>query len=203
MTEAHIRIDEGIKRGPRVKRHEVENKARERARSERGTFLPRWSKEQRQAALTDALESLERGETVPDVANRHGIPRSTVEAWLIAGDHEQNPLARSLFYSQQIADCMEGMRTATDPMALAQARDLRRAWAETAAVRDRNFMVKQQVSVDYSVRIDPALIGRAAELLDQMRDVTPTNSVPGHNAALLQPDQPVPVTLDHQQLLDK
>src|SRR3990167_7761079 len=175
MTERHLRIDEGIKRGTRVKRHEVENKARERARSERGTFLPKWSKAQRQAALTDALESLERGETVLDVANRHGIPRSTVEAWLIAGDHEQNPLARSLFYSQQIADCMEGMRTATDPLALAQARDLRRAWAETAAVRDRNFMAKQEVTmqVNHRVIVKDALADSALTLFKSMRSIAP------------------------------
>ena len=169
VLRRHSRSDEGFKRGPRVKRHEVENSARERARSERGTFLPKWSPEQRQAALADALQSLERGETVLDVANRHGIPRSTVEAWLIAGDHEHSPLARSLFYSQQIADCMEGMRTATDPLALAQARDLRRAWAETAAVRDRNFMVRQEITVDHRVTVDHELSESAIELLNKIR----------------------------------
>lgn len=193
-NEAHRRIDEGLVRGPRVKRHEVENKARDRARSERGTFLPKWSMEQRQAALADALESLERGETVQDVASRQGIPRSTVEAWLIAGDHEQAPLARSLFYAGQIADCMEGMRTATNPMALAQARDLRRAWAETAAVRDRRFMVKQElaVTVDHHITVEHALADSALELFKSVRGV-----------AVAQPNPVIDLQPDTVQQLDK
>jgi hypothetical protein len=68
---------------------------------------------------------------------------------------------------------MEGMRTATDPLALAQARDLRRAWAETAAVRDRNFMQKQEVTmqVNHHVLIEHALADSAMTLFKSMRGV--------------------------------
>ena len=79
---------------------------------------------------------------------------------------------------------MEGMRTASDPLALAQARDLRRAWAETAAVRDRRFMAKQEMNVN----VVPVLLITVA---------------PTPNAALLQAKEPEPVLTIPQQLPDK
>ena len=148
-TEAHVRIDEGIKRGPRtkVKRSLIENAAREQARNTRGMYLTKYTAEQRQAAVNDALNSLQRGETVLDVATRRGIPRSTVESWLIADNSGSE--ASSLFYALQIAEAIDAMRTAQDPLAHARARDIRRAWAETAAVRNRNYMIKQGIEIEH------------------------------------------------------
>ena len=186
-NEAHIRIDEGIKRGPRkrgIKRHLIENAARQRARDNKGQYLAEYTPESRQAAVQDALRSLERGETVLDVATRHKIPRSTLESWLIASNDASE--ARSLFYAWQIAECIDGMRTAGDnPLAHARARDMRRAWAETAAVRDRNFAPKQEVSVVSQIIIEAVLDGHCERLLAKLAPQLPQRIIE------VEPDKPV------------
>lgn len=142
------RIDKGVKR-PRVKRSEVEKETRMLARSSLGRYVTKYTAEQRNAALTEAVHSMEIGIPPEDVAKKHGIPTSTLYSWLISNEVAQE--SRSRFFHFEISQQLEAMSAAQSPLELARARDLRRAWAETAAVRDhvnygpRNFVQVENV----------------------------------------------------------
>ena len=134
------RMDKGIKRGKRtVKTHEVENAARAAARKAHagnGQYVSTYTVAERQAAINDAIHGLSIGIPAEDVAIKHGIPRSTIYSWLL--DNEVAQEHRSRFFHFQIGQQLEAMAVAATPLDLARARDLRRAWAETAAVRDHH-----------------------------------------------------------------
>src|SRR5690348_6522398 len=105
MTATHIRIDEGVKRGPRrkkVKPNELERKARDEA----GQFLTRYSPEVKKAALEEALMAVEAGARVDDVADRHNVPRSTLYSWLI-GDPRAETYRTQFFDGQAMRSIVE------------------------------------------------------------------------------------------------
>ena len=186
MGESHVRIDEGIKRGPRkikpaklpplkLKPSDVENEQRAESRriaqDDKGRIISLYTPEQRQQAVTDALQSLESGLTVADIAKLHNIAPSTLHSWLIADNRAI--AARTLYYSRQIANALEKLDTAETPLELARGRELHRAWITTASVRDHAaFGAKQQLQVDVNqhVTIDAALSLSASSLLEKVRN---------------------------------
>ena len=154
------RIDAGIKRGPKLKPaklphlklkpSDVENEQRREARVARhagtGRLVSLYTPEQRSQAVTDALDSLESGITVADVAKIHGISPSTLHSWLIADNRAIE--ARTLYYSRMVANALERLEAAETPLELARGRELHRAWITTAAVRDaHNFGPKQELTI--------------------------------------------------------
>jgi hypothetical protein len=152
------RIDKGVKR---PKRSKVENETRMVARTKAGQFVTKYTEEQRQAAVTEAVQGLEVGIPPEDIASKHGIPRSTLYSWLIGNDVAAE--ARSRFFHYQIGQQLEAMALAQSPLDLARARDLRRAWAETAAVRDHHsYGQKTHVTVEQ--------VGDLAEKLRRARE---------------------------------
>ena len=171
----HVRIDEGIKRGRRtpriVKTAEVERQAR-RAPGADGRFNSTYPIEQRNAAVLEAANGLEIGILPEDVAAKHGIPRSTLYSWLL--DNQTAQEARSRFFHHKIAQCLDSMEHASDnPLDLARWRDLRRAWAETAAVRDSaNYAPKQEVKVTAEVKMITVLDSLSQSILDRINTVS-------------------------------
>lgn len=145
----HVRIDEGIKRGPRkqrIKPSQIEREVRQRARNNLGKFLPIHTKEQRQAVVADALQLLEAGLTTDDIGRKHGVTGEAVRTWLVAAKEDAAD-ARTLFFSRIQVQLADEIQLAQDPLALARAREGFSAWHKLAQVRDpRNFGPKQEVT---------------------------------------------------------
>ena len=171
----HVRIDEGIKRGPRkpriVKKAEVERLAR-RTPGADGRFNSSYTIAQRNAVVLEAANGLEIGILPKDVALKHGIPQSTLYSWLL--DTETAQQARSRFFHHKLAHCLTQMEVAAEnPLELARWRDLRRAWAETAAVRDSaNYAPKQEVKVTAEVKMITVLDNLSQSILDRINTVS-------------------------------
>ena len=160
-SEAHVRIDEGVKRGPRrkVDRHP---KAQ--------TFLSAYSLETRQRAVNDAIEALERGETTEQIAARHNLPGRTLRAWLLGDDKAES--ARSRMISYELARTISDIGEAQDPLPLARAREEFRAWSWIAERRESR-LYGQRLSVESKQVMDPAsqeLATAAVELLRHFRE---------------------------------
>jgi hypothetical protein len=144
----HDRIDKGVKRGGRqrvVKRSEVEREARQEHDPETGRWLTAYPPEQRAQIILEAIEGLQTGIVPESVAKKHNIPRSTLYSWLLDNSTAQE--ARTRFFHYQVGKALHLMEGADNPLDLARWRDIRRAWAETAAVRDpANYGQKHEVT---------------------------------------------------------
>ena len=140
----HVRIDEGIRRGRRLKPHQVETAERQ-ARSGLGQFLTPYTPEQRQQAVQAALIALETGsETVEQIADKHVIPRATMYSWLVGTEASQ---ARTRFFDEIITRAAEQIETARTPLDLTRAREGVAAWIKVAERRDPRAYGQQQVAV--------------------------------------------------------
>lgn len=156
--EANVRIDKGIKRGPKgmkpaelpklkLKPSTVENETRQLARNAKGQLTTSYSPEQRESAVDAVIDALERGLTVAEIATQHGISVSTLHSWVVADNRATT--ARSTFYARQIANAIGLIEAAPNPLELARGRELARAWHQTAAVRDpANYGPKNYVTIE-------------------------------------------------------
>ena len=79
------------------------------------------------AAIEDAVQSLATGETTAQIAARHGLPKSTLCAYLIADPRAD--AARAALVGQQLTDAIAGLDDASNPLDLARAREQFRAWS--------------------------------------------------------------------------
>lgn len=144
MNEHHYqRIDKGVKR---LKHSQVENEARQRARSDKGTFLPEYPPEIRSQVILEACEGLQRGYPTPEViAVKHNIPRSTVYSWLLVDPRASH--ARDIFFAERIGLHLERIELSSNPLDLARGREAYRAWADIASKRDpANYGIKQEIT---------------------------------------------------------
>lgn len=144
----HVRIDEGVKRGPRTKRNRTKPSDLERkARDEAGQFLTRYSPELRKAAIDDCKLALECGGRIEDIADKHKVPRSTMYSWLI-GEQDAGRL-RTQFFDGQCARALNEIRVAADPLDLTRADKELNGWLKVAAVRDpANYGPKNFVTIE-------------------------------------------------------
>src|SRR3990167_6580215 len=169
MAEAlrpHIRADEGIKRGPKDK-----HKRPKSPKADLGTWVIPPDLDPHQVIERYLTEA-----TTSQIAGQYGLSRKALVKWLREVIPKQWTAVQLVRAHVKLEDGEDGIDASEDSLALARAREQTKAAQFRLTALDPDYAPKQQVSVDYSVRIDPALIGRAAELLDQMRDVTPTNS---------------------------
>ena len=186
-TEAHLRIDEGIKRGPKVKPSDLERQAR----NEAGRFLTVYTPELKAKALEAALTALEAGARVEQVAHSHGIPVSTMYSWLI-GDPRASSL-RSQFFDGQTARNLTEIRYSESPLELARAREELSGWIKVAERRDPTaWAQKQEISVKTEPLSDKdvGLLEDASELLRLFK-------------SKLVPADPLPVALPSNNEQDK
>jgi hypothetical protein len=149
--------------------------ARSQPHKANGTFALKYTPEQRLAIIHGVPDAILSGKTTTQYAKEQGIPSATLRAWIIGDESVEQ--ARGLLLAHELAVRSEIIDNAEDPLTLARGREGFRAWSWIAERREsRLYGQKQEVTVEYNIRIDPALIGRATELLDQMRDVTPTTN---------------------------
>lgn len=137
-----------MKRGPRQKASKVKPSDLERqARNEAGKFLTSYTPELRQRAIDACKLALECGARIEDIADKHGIPRSTMYSWLI-GEQDAGRL-RTQFFDGQCARALNEIRVAPTPLDLTRADKELNGWLKVAAVRDpSNYGPKNHVIIE-------------------------------------------------------
>jgi hypothetical protein len=183
MAEAHIRIDEGVKRGPR-KPHKLRDsiKARDIAGRVAPTIPP---------GLDPAVVLLRylTEERTVDIAASYGVTRPALNMWLLAQAEDgwkQAQVARAISRKEAAEEELDG---APDPLTLARAREkLRGAQWDLERICSRIFGIKQEVTVDinHHVKVEHGLTDQAADLLSRIRGPVAETPKPAI-AAVLQP----------------
>ena len=140
MNEHHYqRMDKGQKRG------ETRQEDRREPRSDKGKSHLYLTPERRAAILAEVPDAIRTGESTTQIAARHGIPASSLRAWLI-GD-EATEQARADLLANELAIRTQDIDDAIDPLSLARAREGFRAWAWIAERREaRLYGQKQEVT---------------------------------------------------------
>ena len=136
----HIRIDEGVKRGPRKPRNSILR--RDPVNGQAMAVIPH---DLLPATVLDRYLSDER---TADIAASYGVKRSRLNQWLLehAEEHwRKAQVARAVTAMENAKDTLE---VAGDPLTLARARELLRAaqW-ELERLFSRLYGQKQEVTV--------------------------------------------------------
>ena len=197
-NESHVRIDEGIKKGPRKPRKSRKTKPSDlekQARNEAGKFLTHYTPETKAKAVREALVALECGARVEEVADKHGVPRSTLYSWLI-GDERAEQL-RTQFFDGQMGRHLAEIESALTPLDLARAREALSGWIKVAERRDfKSYGQKQEVKHTGTVTVTHALQAiaerRQGRIVDQSSDAAP------HTPQVLDVEPLPGTTLDSQ-----
>lgn len=163
MSESHIRIDEGVKRGPRTKDPD-------RTKPLVKKVWTNYPPELRQAVLDDAKTLLAQGWTTAQIGHKHSVPGSTVRFWLLNDkDAEQ---ARDTMFDYELMLRGELIDTAPDALALGRAREGFRYWSFLAERRDAKRYGQRLAVTNQEVPSDETkqLMSQAQELLTLFRE---------------------------------
>ena len=180
-NEAHVRIDEGIKRP--LKR-EMRQDARRRPRTTQGTFSPIYTPERRAQIILGVPDAIRNGITTTQYAKQQNIPASTLKSWIIGSDIIE--AARGEFLALELMLQVEAIDTAQDPLSLARAREGFRAWSWIAERREARLYGQKQ-EITHTVK--PVLIINTSPL-----PVSLPQQI--EDAALLPPISPTPEPSD-------
>ena len=187
MAESHIRIDEGIKRGPRKSRNGI--RRRDPKTGQSAAVIPT------NLLPATVLERYLSDEKTSEIALSYGISRSRLHQWLLehAEEHwRKAQVARAVTALEQSKD---DLASAQDPLTLARAREqMRGAQWELERLFSRLYGQKQEVTVDVRVTIDSTVLEQANTLIGQYKEVSmlssPTDTDEG--VALLSDPTPDP-----------
>lgn len=182
----HVRIDEGIKRGPKKKPGPKPSSPRRN----NGQFLPVLPNDPQ--SIEKALQDYISGATLKQIADQHGVTRQAIYGWLLGelgGEQHSALVTRAL--TARIAKGDETLDTADNPLDLQRGREqARNARLDLERRRSSLYGQKQEVNHTGVVTIANALQGiserrqaqlsdpqrHAAPLLPQVIDVTPEPS---------------------------
>jgi len=135
--ESHVRIDEGVKRGPR---------------NQRSTPI---KPQDGQSAVIPAdldpdavLDLYLTAETTSSIAVQLGVRRHTLVRWLRAQRPEQWKSAQAIRALIRKEDGEDGLQAARDALSLARAREQLRAGQWELERLDREYAVQQHVTVE-------------------------------------------------------
>ena len=152
-NEAHVRIDEGIARGPRKP-----PEARRRSpKADLGTWVI--------PADLNPHEVLERflsESTTSHIAAQYGLSRKALVKWLRATVPLEWKEAQLLRAHCKLEDGEDGLDTANDAISLARAREQAKAAQFRLTALDRDYHPKQELTVTHAV---PLEVSREIELL--------------------------------------
>ena len=162
----HVRIDEGIERGPRPKPNQIETQAR----NEAGQFLTRYTPELKAQAIEKALVVLECGGRIEELADELSIPRATLYSWLIGYDVGR---ARTLFFDGQCAASLDDIARATQPLDLTRAREYLAGWIKVAERRDpRSYALqKAEISINTNGPVSVQILSFAVDAQQQLPQI--------------------------------
>lgn len=178
----HVRIDEGVKRGPRKKVPTVHKRD-----PETGRALAVLPEDLLPAEVIDRYLSDER---TADIAAAYGVKRSRLNQWLL--EHAEEPwrkaqVARAVTAMEQAKD---DLGTADDPLTLARAREqLRSAQWELERLFSRLYGQKQEITHNVADDLADRLM-RARDRLNQP------------NAAVLPPVSTQTALIEDAQVID-
>ena len=160
MAEAHVRIDEGIKRGPKKQRIALKRPTEPITLS---PIIP---------ATLDPREVLERYLSEPrtsQIAESYGVTRSNLVRWLrevVPDEWKQVQIVRALIFKE---DGNEGLDNADNALMLARAREMvKSAQWELERLDSKNYGAKQEVTVVNEVRLETVLDGVCTKLLEKI-----------------------------------
>lgn len=142
-NEAHVRIDDGLKRGPRTQ-YNRPNAIDEHT----GRILPLLSPEKRLEAVQNAAKRIENGERLVDIAKDIGVTKQALSLWLLDDIPEQYHLAQRRGLINKIIDADTALEVADNPLDLARAREQAKFTRWDAERRlSRLFGQKQEVTI--------------------------------------------------------
>ena len=186
MAESHVRIDEGVKRGPN---RQLRREALKQPRTKTGVFLSQLDPAKRSQIILEAPERILRGESTSQIAESYGIPASTIRSWLIGNVEAEK--ARGAMLAMELSIHLGAIESATDPLSLACAREAFKAWSWIAERREhRLYAQRQEVTVKTEEHISLVLEGDVSSLIERI-------------AAKRQATQVIDLPSDAVQHLDK
>ena len=149
-NESHVRIDEGIKKGPRRKRN-----------ARPPTRRPSKPTNDKQLALADPQQVLQRylnGETSNQIAESFGCTRQALGYFLRKTAPEPWQEAQIVLAIERKEQAEDEIGSAPDPLSLARAREqLRGAQWDVERVFNRIYGVKQEIAHTGTVTVTHAL----------------------------------------------
>src|SRR5574340_403668 len=121
--------------------------------------------------LEDAKQRIPQGHTLIQIAESHGITKQTLNSWLMSLGDEYAALRQSVI-DAKLSEVESEMDSASEPFALARARERWKAATWYAERRDRaRYGVQvQNINIINGVTMDAALVSQANELLDHIKD---------------------------------
>ena len=165
MAEAHIRIDEGLKRGPRMRQGKP---TRPSHPADIGTWLIPANLDPDKVIQQYLSEA-----TTSHIAQQYGISRKALTKWIREKrpkEWKQAQIVKALMLKE---DSEEGILDANDALSLARNREALKAAQFDLTSLDPEYQPKQQVevTVDHKVLIEHALAESALELFNSMRGI--------------------------------
>ena len=160
-NEAHVRIDEGIKRGPKVQRRPGPGKLRRNPETGKVQAIP---------DNLDHKEVLARylsEDTTSQIAQSYGVTRKSLVAWLrqvAPKEWKQVQLIRA-HDRKELGN--EEIESAEDALSLARAREIVRSAQWELAALDDDYRPK--LAVESKQVMDPATQELASAALDLLR----------------------------------
>ena len=159
MAESHIRIDEGLKRGPRKRLGKLTNPS---PKADLGSWqIPPDLKPE------DVLDQYLTEQTTSQIAARFGLSRKALVRWLREVVPDQWRQVQLIRAHCRIEDGEDGIEGACDALSLARAREQVRAAQFRLQAIDVDYQPKQQISVKNEPLSDQdvGLLQSAQELL--------------------------------------
>ena len=155
-TEAHVRIDEGIKRPKHAHKP-----PKHRRKADLGSWVI--------PADLNPQEVLERylaANTTSHIAQQYGVSRKALTQWMRKVAPEQWKAVQVIRALMNQEDAEEGIVGATDALALARARELLKSAQFNLQALDRDYQPKQQAETVRPVQININLRHRSNGQID-------------------------------------
>ena len=166
MNEAHVRIDEGVKRGPRKKRKDS-RELRGLTPKPRPDDLGSW----KIPATLDPDEVIGKyltEATTTHIAASYGLSRRALVKWL----REQRPKewkeAQLIRAHEKLEIAEDGIENSDDALSLARPRELAKAMQFRITALDPDYRPKQEVMHTGEINLVSVLDGHCDRLLDRI-----------------------------------
>ena len=157
-NEAHVRIDEGVKRGPKNP-HKPPTRRRDTAT---GVIPPDLSPD-------TVLEQYLTESTTSQIAASYGVSRKTLVRWLIANRPDEWKRVQVLRALCRKEDADEGLEVACDALSLARAREMLRSgqW-DLERLDSSNYGQKQEIThnIQPVLTINIAALPQPSQVID-------------------------------------
>lgn len=138
MAEAHVRIDEGIKRGKRI---------RPLPAPRRQSVIPACNSKLANLDVTRVIQQYLEDKTTAQIAKKWGVHRSGLHQWLLRNCEEQWREAQIARALSQYEEAKDALRVAPDALSLARAREsVRSAQWELERLFSRLYGQKQEIT---------------------------------------------------------